>query len=891
MPISFDDRDRSEFQCTSGEILWGNMHRIVEASQLGTQQRGVVNAPGVSPFRVKAKTGRWVVHRIAGFQDLETEEDYTTGFLAVHESMLPQRLLTEVKVFEGYVLTQNEQAEGIHHDHVRQRIVQINRYSFHGEEQTVNGWSDEETGLLSDSLLLIDRQAFQHVVSTLRTQKRAIKSRLENPRTCIGKLSNGNDSVGVLLKSEPGQDFQSGWIRYEAGSEAMIGFMWDNSYSLEVLCNEGRVEVVGAPVARADGNGGDSDNDDDGGEGGDDEVDDATDNGEETRNNGEGTSTNTSPLKRKRDQEESSGASSSANPSKKISADRPSPDLKANKSMDLADTILCSICCDTIFFPTIILPCAHTYCRTCITGYIESKKMYGWPDPKIHLNNQCTCPDCRTVVKELKPNFALGPVAMIAARKHKTPDEIEQMTNEAEKIDMSLYRLPLGGNAGGGGAPILDYDSDGGDYDDDDDEEEEDPDELLCVECPEHTQHANRQGLRYTCTGADPTARAHIASEFQKRKTFLPFGPQCRYCGLAKYYYGNHSEASGRHPTRITSHAPPSVTLTTSFETKLAHSRLLVNETGKDAAIVSLQQAINDAGCDQILVKEVSLENMAQVIERIHAEMLNSPERDWVVFQLCDGTEEDGYPGVTIPILLEKMGIAFTGASSEFYNVTTAKPDLKRLLIEYGVPTSPFVEVFPGHELEAVNKAAVEVGWPMFVKPSVSYASLTISEKSIVRNQDEALTQIEHVQSQTTHTVFLEKFLPGREFTALVTGGTGLKGCKVVAAKIRSSDDEPSREVSDVYVYPVAERVFHPELLGDQRILAFDRYFNGYTVDGAPQANPATDLFHYELAPAEFQAELQHIAGKAFVACGGTGYGRVDMRTMTLDDSAAMVLE
>ncbi|KAJ3267663.1 hypothetical protein HDU76_011681, partial [Blyttiomyces sp. JEL0837] len=188
---------------------------------------------------------------------------------------------------------------------------------------------------------------------------------------------------------------------------------------------------------------------------------------------------------------------------------------------------------------------------------------------------------------------------------------------------------------------------------------------------------------------------------------------------------------------------------------------------------------------------------MKPVIESMHGEMLNSPERDWVVFQLCDGIEEDGYPGVTIPTLLEKMGIAFTGASSEFYHVTTAKPDLKRLLIEYKVPTSPFVEVLPGHELEAVNKAAVEVGWPMFVKPSVSYASLTISEKSIVRNQDEALTQIAHVQSQTTHTVFLEKFLPGREFTALVTGGAGLKECKVVAGKVGSSDDEPSREVTD----------------------------------------------------------------------------------------------
>jgi hypothetical protein len=187
------------------------------------------------------------------------------------------------------------------------------------------------------------------------------------------------------------------------------------------------------------------------------------------------------------------------------------------------------------------------------------------------------------------------------------------------------------------------------------------------------------------------------------------------------------------------------------------------------------------------------------------------------------------------------------------------------------------------------------LGWPLFVKPAVSYASLSISDKSIVRNSKEALEQVDAVREMTWNgcgEVYVETFLKGREFTALVTGEGTFEG------GVESS--------GGVKVYPVAERVFDPTLETDKRLLAFDRYWDGYDLTSGSMEAPSQDtdltrlstttltngedgeievgvklgkeapapLYWYELAPAEWQEMLQDIARRAYIACHGTGYGR-----------------
>jgi D-alanine-D-alanine ligase-like ATP-grasp enzyme len=116
--------------------------------------------------------------------------------------------------------------------------------------------------------------------------------------------------------------------------------------------------------------------------------------------------------------------------------------------------------------------------------------------------------------------------------------------------------------------------------------------------------------------------------------------------------------------------------------------------------------------------------------------------------------------------------------------------------------------------------------------------------------------------------VFVERFLEGREFTALCTG----------------SKDE------GVTVHQVAERVFNKKLGKYERILAFDKYWEGYGLDGSkPETD--SDIYKYAAAPTEHQEHLKQIARNAFLAVQGSGYGRVDMRTDSHDSMNVFVLE
>ncbi|RKP02216.1 hypothetical protein CXG81DRAFT_7861, partial [Caulochytrium protostelioides] len=247
-----------------------------------------------------------------------------------------------------------------------------------------------------------------------------------------------------------------------------------------------------------------------------------------------------------------------------------------------------------------------------------------------------------------------------------------------------------------------------------------------------------------------------------------------------------------------------------------------------------------------------------ETMARLIARRAQCPGGRMAIINLCDGTETDGYAGITAVAALESHRLAFTGADRFFYDLTTSKPELKRALQARDVQTAVFCELRP-ETLEAdMQRAAEVVGFPMIVKPAVSYASLAISDTSVVHDVAAGVAQARRVMEATDGGVFVETFLSGREYTVLVTGSAA-QGTEVYAA---------------------AERVFDMTLPVEQRMLAYDRYWFGYDLSGAPP-DPNTLVCQYALAPAVLQKQLQDLARAAYLACGGTGYGRVDIRQRT----------
>lgn len=254
---------------------------------------------------------------------------------------------------------------------------------------------------------------------------------------------------------------------------------------------------------------------------------------------------------------------------------------------------------------------------------------------------------------------------------------------------------------------------------------------------------------------------------------------------------------------------------------------------------------------------EVTPETSAAEIARAQDEAARRPV---VVFNLCDGIEVDGYPGIETARALESSGLPYSGADPAFYELTTPKTLLKQRLIEHEVSTSPFVII---RKPEADGpRAGHALGYPLIIKPDVSAASFGISIKSVVQDEAACIRQAaatlagERDPENYYEGVFAERFIPGREFTVLCAS-------------------DPSASMG-VFVYPPVERVFHSALPAHERLLSYDRYWEKYETEGAlPDRAP---IAHYESAPAEYAEALVALARDAYVALGGVGYGRVDIR-------------
>ena len=234
--------------------------------------------------------------------------------------------------------------------------------------------------------------------------------------------------------------------------------------------------------------------------------------------------------------------------------------------------------------------------------------------------------------------------------------------------------------------------------------------------------------------------------------------------------------------------------------------------------------------------------------------------RPVMVLNLCDGTEDDGYPGLSVVRALESAGVPATGADSDFYEISTSKLAMKKRFAAAGVSTSPWVEILdPAAD---IARAGAELGWPLFIKPDTSAASVGISQKSVAKTPGEARLQCElllkgmHGATFGRNGIYAENFLSGREFTVL----------------LQSTGD--SRE--PVRVYPPCERVFHSALPVDERFLSFERYWEQYESESPPP--PGEPFYRHAPVEAGLSEEVSEAARLAYLSVGGCSYARVDLR-------------
>jgi D-alanine-D-alanine ligase len=239
--------------------------------------------------------------------------------------------------------------------------------------------------------------------------------------------------------------------------------------------------------------------------------------------------------------------------------------------------------------------------------------------------------------------------------------------------------------------------------------------------------------------------------------------------------------------------------------------------------------------------------NILSVIEQVSRE-------DSMVLNLCDGI--GGTPGPCVVRALERAGIRFTGADSQFYEASTSKLVMKEMMNAAGVRTPEFEALA---EAGSVDGICARVGTPLLVKPDVSAASGGVFLRSKVSRDDEVAALRDELLGAAmprfcdSRSLFVEKFVEGPEFTVFVLGDW--------------------RDPGSVRCLPPVERVFNASVPDGEKFLSYERYWGLYREEKPPL--DGLPFYGYGACSA---SGIEDVARDSYIAVRGRGYARVDLR-------------
>lgn len=253
----------------------------------------------------------------------------------------------------------------------------------------------------------------------------------------------------------------------------------------------------------------------------------------------------------------------------------------------------------------------------------------------------------------------------------------------------------------------------------------------------------------------------------------------------------------------------------------------------------------------------VTMDNFREIIRSIPE---NSSGKTPLLLNLCDGDEVNGTPGVSVIHEIEMLGMIYTGSDPHFYTITTSKIPMKKAFDKAGVSNANWRVIT--EKKGSVKGICKRVGTPLIIKPAVSGGSMGVSVKNVVNSEEELAERVEAIKkgyrgwNLLADGLFVEQFITGPEFTTFITG----------------SANDPEHCI----VYEPVERVFHPSLPDSEKFLSFDRLWEIYE-DETPMPEQG-NFYEYTPVKPDLAAELKQLSMQAYIACGGRGYTRIDIR-------------
>lgn len=214
-----------------------------------------------------------------------------------------------------------------------------------------------------------------------------------------------------------------------------------------------------------------------------------------------------------------------------------------------------------------------------------------------------------------------------------------------------------------------------------------------------------------------------------------------------------------------------------------------------------------------------------------------------LVINLCESLAADSRGEMAVPCLLEVLGLPFTGSSALALGLALHKNKAKELLKARGVLTPGFCVV---EKLEDV--VAVELPFPLIVKPAREDASVGILESSVVYDRAGLGRACAHVLQTFHQPALVEQYIEGREIYVPILGNA------------------PRRSL------PLTEIHFGKAFANKPRILTYKAKWDAASVECIDSPSGPCTLDE------ETARRVVKTAFAAFDALDCRDYGRVDLR-------------
>jgi D-alanine-D-alanine ligase len=196
-----------------------------------------------------------------------------------------------------------------------------------------------------------------------------------------------------------------------------------------------------------------------------------------------------------------------------------------------------------------------------------------------------------------------------------------------------------------------------------------------------------------------------------------------------------------------------------------------------------------------------------------------------------------------VPELLESLRIPYTGNHASVLRLAHAKDETRRVL------EGARVAVPRGFVIQGEDPEAIDLPFPLFIKPARTDASIGIDQGSILRDQRALRERLVYLRASFPGPYLVEEYLPGKEVNVAI------------------------------FPEPIAGRLVCTEIdfsacaEGVAPIVTYDCKWRPGTPDYSARSVPCEG----RSSPAMIE-EAQRVARQAFLAIGGGSYGRVDLR-------------